>query len=223
MDGNEVHRWDYAGFPSELLDPAVTGSKLGHVLVQLSTDERQGAGIVPHMPAEFRNRTIGELDWDGKIVWQWGEQAPGGAARQHHDWFREAKGNTLVLANSFHPIPGFKLPGVLDDVIYEVTPDGKIVWRWAASEHLEEYGFTKDQLALVRASASPDYFHFNDMTPLGPNKWFDAGDKRFNPENILVHSRNANFIAIIDRKTGKIIWTLGPNFPKSDATPLQGA
>jgi hypothetical protein len=223
MDGNEVHRWDYAGFPSELLDPAVTGGKLGHVLVQLSTDERPGAGVVPHMPAEFRNRTIGELDWDGKTVWQWGEQAPGGAARQHHDWFREANGNTLILANSFHPIPGFKLPGILDDVIYEVTPAGDIAWRWAASEHLDEIGFTKDQLALVRASSSPDYFHFNDMTPLGPNKWFDAGDKRFDPENILVDSRNANFIAIIDRKTGKIVWTLGPNFPKSGATPLQGA
>ena len=29
MDGNEVHRWDYAGFPSEILDPAVTGGKRG--------------------------------------------------------------------------------------------------------------------------------------------------------------------------------------------------
>jgi hypothetical protein len=213
MNGHEVHRWEFAGFPSELLDPAVTGGKLGHVLVQLSTDERAGAGVVPNMPAEFRNRTIGELDWDGKTVWEWGEQAPGGAARQHHDWYRLANGNTLILANALHPIDGFKLPKILDDVIYEVTPDGKIAWQWAASDHIGEV-FSKEELALVHNPASPDYLHFNDMTPLGPNKWFDAGDKHFDPDNILIDSRNANFIAIIDRKTGKIVWQLGPDYPK---------
>ncbi len=223
MDGNEVHRWDYAGFPSLLLDPALTNGARGHVLVQLSTDERQGAGVVPHMPAEFRNRTIGELDWDGKTVWQWGEDAPGGAARQHHDWHRLANGDTLVLVNTLHPIPGFKLPKILDDVVYEVSPAGKIVWQWAASEHLDEIGFTDDQLKLVRASASPDYFHVNDMTPLGANRWFDAGDARFAPDNILIDSRNANFIAIIDKKTGKIVWTLGPNLPKANEAPLPRA
>jgi Arylsulfotransferase (ASST) len=223
MNGNEVHRWDFAGFPSELLDPAVTGRKLGHVLVQLATDERAGAGVVPNMPAEFRNRTIGELDWDGKTVWEWGEQAPGGAARQHHDWFRLANGNTLILANSLHPIEGFKLPKILDDVIYEVTPQGKIVWQWAASDHIGEI-FNAAELALVHNPASPDYLHFNDMTPLGPNKWFDAGDKRFDPDNILVDSRNANFIAIIDKKTGKIVWQLGPDYPHvPPGTPLPHA
>lgn len=213
MDGDVVHQWDYAGFPSEVLDPAVTGGKRGHVLVQLSTTEAAGAGIVPNMPAEFRNKTIGELDWDGKVVWSWGETAPGGAARQHHDWFREANGNTLVLANSFHPIPGFQLPNILDDVIYEVDPAGKIVWQWRASDHLDEIGFTPDELALLKKVETPDYLHVNDMTPLGPNKWFDAGDQRFAPDNILIDSRNANFIAIIDRKTGHIVWTLGPNLP----------
>jgi Arylsulfotransferase (ASST) len=212
MNGNEVHRWDFAGFPSVLLDPQLSGGQQGHVLVQLSTDERAGAGVVPNMPAEFRNRTVGELDWDGKTVWEWGEQAPNGAARQHHDWHRLANGNTLLLANSLHPVAGFKLPKILDDVIYEVAPEGRIVWQWAASEHLDEIGFTPEQLALVRASTSPDYFHVNDMTPLGPNRWFDSGDKRFDPENIMVDSRNANFIAIIDKKSGKIVWTLGPNF-----------
>jgi len=213
MDGDVVHQWDYAGFPSEILDPAVTGGQRGHVLVQLSTTDAAGAGVVPNMPAEFRNKTIAELDWDGKVVWQWGEQAPGGAARQHHDWYREANGNTLVLANSFHPIPGFKLPNVLDDVIYEVTKDGKVAWRWQASEHLDEIGFTPAQLALLRQVDTPDYLHVNNMTLVGPNKWFDAGDKRFAPDNILIDSRNANFIAIIDRKSGHIVWTLGPNFP----------
>ena len=182
------------------------------MLVQLSTLEGAGAGIVPNHPPEFRNKSIGELDWDGKTVWQWGKEAPGGTVRQHHDWFRQANGNTLVLANSFHPIPGFKLPNILDDVIYEVTPGGKIAWQWKASDHLNEIGWKAPELALLRQVGSPDYLHVNNMTELGPNKWFDAGDKRFAPDNILFDSRNANFIAIIDRKSGKIVWTLGPDF-----------
>jgi len=44
MSGAVVHQWDYAGFPSEILDPAVTGGKKGHLLVQLSTIEGGGAG-----------------------------------------------------------------------------------------------------------------------------------------------------------------------------------
>jgi hypothetical protein len=214
MDGNVVHQWNYAGFPSEILDPAVANGQRGHLLVQLSTIEGGGAGIVPNMPAEFRNKTIGELDWDGKTVWQWGADLAGGV-RQHHDWFREADGNTLVLANSFHPIAGFKLPDILDDVIEDVTPAGKIVWQWKASEHLNEIGFTPAELALLRKVQTPDYLHVNNMTLLGPNKWFDGGNKRFAPDNILFDSRNANFIAIIDRKSGHIVWTLGPDFPQT--------
>jgi hypothetical protein len=214
MDGNVVHQWNYAGFPSEIIDPQIAGGKRGHLLVQLSTLEGNGAGIVPNMPAEFRNKTIGELDWDGKAVWQWGANVAEGV-RQHHDWFREANGNTLVLANSFHPIPGFSLPNILDDVIYDVTPAGKITWQWKASEHLDEIGFTPAELALLRKVQTPDYLHVNNMTVLGPNQWFDAGDKRFAPDNILFDSRNANFIAIIERKSGHIVWTLGPDFPKA--------
>ena len=215
MDGHEVHSWNYAGFPSEILDPAVTRGAKGHVLVQLATDERPGAGVVPNMPAEFRNRTIGEIDWDGKTVWSWGDAAPGGAAHQHHDWYRLPNGNTLVLANALVAAPGFKIPKILDDVIYEVTPAGAVAWKWAASDHLDELGFTPAQLELLHNPPTPDYLHVNNMTALGPNRWFDAGDARFNPDNILIDSRNANFIIIIDKKTGKIVWRIGPNFPKA--------
>ena len=95
-------------------------------------------------------------------MWSWGgDQAPTGAARQHHDWKRLANGNTLVLANLPHPIEGFAQAKVLDDAIYEVTPKGEIVWRWLASEHLDELGFTPSNSLLVKAAASPDYLHIN--------------------------------------------------------------
>jgi arylsulfotransferase ASST len=221
MSGAEVHAWPQTGSPSEMLDPALTGAP-GHVLLQLSHSANSGTGYVPGAPVRI-NKTIGEVDWSGKVVWSWGEQAPGGAAQQHHDWNRTAAGDTLILANSVHPIKGFAAPQVYDDVIYQIGRDGRITWRWAASEHLEEFGFTPAQLALVKASESPDYLHLNNMSPLGPNRWFDAGDKRFAPDNILIDSRNANFIAIIEKATGRIVWRIGPNFPPPPPMPMPGA
>jgi hypothetical protein len=212
MDGNEVHRWEYAGFPSGLIDPALIGGKRGHVFVQLATISGADTSAAPGRPAIFRNKTVGELTWDGRTVWEWGGKAPEGAAQQHHDWARLSNGDTLILANLSHSIPGFTKQRLLDDVIYEINSAGAITWRWIAAEHLNEFGFTQAELKLVEDARNPDYLHINNMKPLGPNHWFDAGDKRFAPDNLIIDSRNANFIAIIDKKTGNVVWRLGPDY-----------
>jgi hypothetical protein len=97
MNGNEVHQWAQEGFPPVLLAPDQTGGARGHVLLQL--------GQLPGARAAgngLGNAPIGELDWDGKVVWRWGaaaqlayggadtstSAAPGGSAKQHHDWER---------------------------------------------------------------------------------------------------------------------------------------
>lgn len=213
LNGNSVHEWKDAGAFSTAIDPALVGGQRGHVLLTLSTIEGKGTDLVPGQVTARISQTIGELDWKGDPVWQFGAKAPDGLARQHHDWARLANGNTVVLSNLLHAVKGFKQPRLLDDVIYEVNPAGEIVWRWVASEHLEEFGFTPAQLKLVRASESADYLHLNNLKVVGPNRWFAAGDQRFAPDNLLIDSRNANFIAIIDRKTGKVVWSLGPNHP----------
>jgi hypothetical protein len=56
------------------------------------------------------------------------------------------------------------------------------------------------------------------MANLGANKWHAKGDARFHPDNIIISSREANLLAIIDRKSGKVVWTLGPDF-----APIAGA
>jgi hypothetical protein len=212
MNGNEVHRRTRRGFPSVLLDPAVAAGARGHLFVQLSALDPPSGGA-PAKQENFRNKAIGELDWDGRVVWQWGTEAPGGAARQHHDLHRLPNGDTLILANLEHPISGFSLPTITDDAIYQVSPRGETVWKWVASEHLEEFGFTARELQLVKATKNPDYLHINAMTPLGPNKWFTQGDQRFDPQNILLSSRNANFVVIVEKKTGRIVWRLGTDYP----------
>ena len=53
------------------------------------------------------------------------------------------------------------------------------------------------------------------MSTLGPNKWFEAGDARFHPDNIIIDGRETNIILILDKKTGKIVWQLGPDYDRS--------
>ncbi|ARN83384.1 ArsR family transcriptional regulator [Methylocystis bryophila] len=213
LNGNVAHEWKFTGQPSVFIDPALNGGARGHVFVTLESEEGKGTDLVPGRVLTRIVKTVGEVDWDGATVWRFGPTAPGGRAQQHHDIARLPNGNTLVLSNIVYPLPGFAAPQVLDDLAYEVNPEGEIVWTWAASDHIDEIGFTPEELKLVKGSKNADYLHVNNLKPVGPNHWFDEGDERFAPENLIFDSRNANFIAIIDRKTRKIVWTLGPHFP----------
>jgi hypothetical protein len=212
--GKVVHEWKYGGQPAVLIDPALVGGARGHVFVTLENEQGKGTDLVPGRGLTQTRKTVGELDWDGKVLWQFGAKAPNGRAEQHHDIARLPNGNSLVLANILHPRPGFAAAQSLDDVVYEVNPAGEVVWTWTASDHLDEIGFSPEELKLVKGTPSADYLHVNNLKPVGPNHWFDEGDQRFAPDNLIFDSRNANFIAIIDRQSGKIVWSLGPHFPE---------
>ncbi len=223
MNGHEVHRWPHPGLPGNVINPALIAGKRGHVLLQLS-DLPEG----PSNPGGiFSNRTIGELDWDGKVVWEWGEQAPGGAARQNHDWARLENGNTLLLSTVSRAVPGLGPIEIGDQAIYEVSPEGKLVWKWIAGDHLNEFGFPAAGLAYLRERIRRNgreiwgFLEINDMQVLGPNRWSDVGDQRFAPENIMIDSRKGNFVIIIEKRTGKVVWRLGPVFPGSEYSPDQ--
>jgi hypothetical protein len=217
MNGTEVKVWPYSGFPSEMIDPKVNGGKRGHIFAQT-----EGTG--GHGPAMFNNKTLAELDWNGKIVWEWGAKAPGGVANQNHDQHRLANGNTLLISKIVHPVPGFAAKEVNDQVIYEVTPAGEIVWKWLSSDHVGEMGFSDDALKLIKSGfsvsgARSGFLVLNDMEPLGPNRWHAAGDQRFHPDNIMIDSREGNFVAIIEKATGKIVWRIGPDYPGMHESP----
>ncbi|MFT8777980.1 MAG: aryl-sulfate sulfotransferase [Gluconacetobacter liquefaciens] len=215
MRGREVHRWAHAGLPGAMIDPALTGGQAGHVLLQSAAIEGESAGIM-------ENRTVAEFDWDGRPVWQWSGRDGTGGARQNHDWARLPNGNTVLLVALRHPVPQLDGHVVDDQAIQEVAPDGRVVWQWVAGEHLDEFGLSPAGLAYLKeetgAPGAPNpwgYLEINDMRPLGPNRWFDGGDRRFAPENIMIDSRKGNMVMIIARETGRVVWRLGPDFPGS--------
>src|ERR1700760_2901660 len=75
LDGHAVHEWHDTGSLSTLLDPALTAGRRGHVLVTLESVAGRGTELVPGQVAGKISKRIGELDWDGKTVWEFGKNA----------------------------------------------------------------------------------------------------------------------------------------------------
>src|ERR1051326_4344400 len=231
MNGNVVKQWDgyvnSAGGPARVLP--------GGVIVG-------AAGVNP--PRQESLELI-QRDFDGNVLWrfehneqiQTREGTTIWSLRQHHDWQRAdfpagyyspdstpgvQGSNTLVLTHTNHVRPEIAGNTMLeDDRLIEVSWDGKIVWEWTVSDHVDEFHLQKDaREAIASASGvnsargSFDWMHINSATYVGPNPWFDRGDKRFAPENIIVSSRESSIIAIVARD-GSLVWQLGPDYSAS--------
>ena len=202
----------------------------------------------PHQEA----RRLVQVDWDGNVVWAFdqGDRITDDKgvetwiARQHHDWQREGspvgyfapgalplvdRGRTLVLAHKNVTVPAITDKQLEDDRLVEVSWDGRVVWDWLASDHVDELGFSAEARAALRADPnwneerkSADWLHINAASYLGPNQWHDAGDGRFHPDNIMISSREANIIAIVERATGRIAWRMGPDYRDTPALATLG-
>ncbi|MFE6857570.1 aryl-sulfate sulfotransferase [Nocardia sp. NPDC057668] len=209
--GGVVHKqWPYAGVPPRIIDPALNNGRLGDIGIQLSGSGDSRGGI-------FANGTVGQLDWSGDTVWEWGSEAPGGAARQNHDWESLPNGNRLLLVTVPRVVPALGPAVVGDQGLFEVAPDGSIVWEWLAGDHLDELGFSAAGWEALRATVTRDpddpwgYLELNSAKSLGPNRWHrEHPGGVFHPDNILISSRKANIVALIDKATKSVVWQLGP-------------
>ena len=233
MNGREVHFWkDLQGFPNKLLS---NGDVLG------STGER------PMAFAFQDQLDVVQVDWDGNIIWKFdhleevqdGDAPKRWVARQHHDFQREGNpvgyyvpdmestidsGKTLVLCHSNRMDENISSAELLSDRIIEVDWEGNILWSWDIADHFDEIGFSDAAKETLRERPNvhkmikkTDWVHINCASYLGPNHWYDEGDERFNPDNIIFDSRAANFMAIIDHETGELVWKVGPDYSETEA------
>ncbi|WP_024800161.1 aryl-sulfate sulfotransferase [Nocardia sp. BMG51109] len=212
MNGTVQREWPFPGVPPRIIDPALNGGRLGDIGVQLSPGDDPRGGI-------YANRTVGQLSWSGETVWEWGDQAPGGAARQNHDWELLENGNRLLLVTLPRVVPALGDHVVGDQGLYEVTPDGRIAWEWRAGDHLEEMGFSEDGWKALRETVSRDpddpwgYLEINSAKTVGANRLHREDPASvFHPDNILISFRKANIVALIDKASGALVWRLGPYF-----------
>ncbi len=233
MNGSEIKLWKgFQGFPNKMLKG---GYVLGHTGLRSPKFGMQ----------DFRDLVQvdwdGNVVWkfnEYEYIEDAGEE-PQWMARVHHDYQREGnpvgyyvpgmeskvdQGNTMILGHKNLYCKKISEKRLLDDVIYEVNWEGEVIWEWVCSDHFDEYGFREDAKNILardpnmRANGGGmgDWMHINSMSLLGPNKWYDAGDKRFHPDNIIVDGRETNLIFIISKETGNVVWKVGPYY---DYTP----
>ncbi len=133
------------------------------------------------------------------------------------------RGKTLLLVHEDVHNPKISDQALLDDKLIEVSWEDEILWSWSTHEHFDELGFDDAAKAILfrdpglrklAGGSVGDWLHVNSASFIGPNRHFDEGDRRFHPDNIIWDSREANIIAITDRKTGNVAWRLGPHSPR---------
>ena len=202
MRGNIVHRW----VNDDGLGMGTTAIPLpnGNLLVRH-----------PRNYLEKGQEALAEIDWDGNVVWEFSHPDH---TQLHHDQRKLPNGNYLGLSYRLRNEPGIAPFDVKDDVIFEVTPTGQIIWEWSSIDHADQFGLDQEAWDLM---GDPDrfpyniklgdLFHTNSIQPLPENKFFDRGYDAFRPGNILVSQRNTNIIFIIDRATGDVVWKMGPD------------
>lgn len=105
---------------------------------------------------------------------------------------------------------------ILDNIIYEYDQNGNVLWSWSASEHLDQFNFSQIDLLNLRRNPiytkgfgdEHDWIHLNSVCAVGENKWYDNGDERFHPKNLICCSRNLSIVFIIEKQTGNIVFIL---------------
>lgn len=229
MNGTEVKLWKgLHGFPNKILPG---GYVMGHTGLRNNAYGMQDQ--IDLVQVDWNGNIVWKFN-QYEYIEDPGEK-PQWMARQHHDYQREGNpvgyyvpgmeprvdgGNTLILCHKNLKNPKISDKLLLDDTIIEVTWEGDIVWEWICSDHFDEYEFSEEAKNILcrdpnmrpAGGGMGDWMHINSMSVLGPNKWYDAGDERFHPDNIIWDGRETNIIAITDKKTGKIVWKIGPDY-----------
>ncbi|MEZ4753512.1 MAG: arylsulfotransferase family protein [Bdellovibrionota bacterium] len=163
----------------------------------------------------------------GKYNWE--SEAPYVA---HHDITRLENGNTLfpirtqleLLPEEIKDLPDVVSRKLRSDTLTEVSPDKQIVWQWKVEEHLDlsSCGKRKCKRSLGHKQFidnALDWTHVNTVRALPENKWFDQGDKRFKPGNIIFLPRNWSTAFIIDKESGEVVWEYSGDYKEGLILP----
>lgn len=204
MSGNVVHQWRLDAPRARMLPGCsilvLHGSKWGLQVEPWST----------------LRRSLREYGWDGEVLWEYKSENP-----IHHDVHLLPNGNLLFLERVEVPEeitrarvrdPERRTYRFRSDAIVEITRKGKEVWRWLAHEHLDlnscgRYDCEQEVRDVIASGKKQyDWSHANTVVPLPPNRWYESGDSRFRPGNLMIMIRDWSTVMIIDRLTNEVVW-----------------
>lgn len=203
MEGNVVHKWDTNYRPGLYAELLPNGNLLR-------------GGRLDDPPVKFGGRSglVQEIDWNGKVVWQYKNHSP--KSVHHHTFCRLPNGNTLVLSWEYKtyeeaiakgrdpytlPKEGYEFAGTVHkgiwpDYLEEVNPAGQVVWTWHAWDHV---GTGPNQLDInfclpkaAKYMANADWNHMNSIAYIPET------------DQIVLNSRNFGEFYLINHKTGAI-------------------
>lgn len=217
MNGNRnwVVIFDQDGVPLWWFSP-VTNTLGGQVLPNgnFQVPRGFGDGFGQDVRAVNEVRTLG-----GRLVRTLGTK---GTPTDGHEFVQLPNGNALVM--SYKPRLGANLSvlpikddyekkkaGALDGEIQEVTPSGKVVWRWNSGQHVPisdmpprwRERIAKNPHFDPEGNRRYDTFHLNSIEPWGKDQ-------------LVISTRHTDKVYGISRKTGEVLWTFGgTRTPKS--------
>jgi hypothetical protein len=176
-------------------------------------------GHLIYLTTEYR---AVEIDLLGNTIRSWyaanrpqgaDDGIPVDALTFHHELDLLPSGNLLVLGSQVREIQDFKpyrlmkregplsTARVMGDEIVEFAPDGTVVWRWNAFDHLPTervgYDLFPDYWVVRGFPDTWDWVHANGL-------FYDSRD-----DSILLSIRGQSAVVKIDHATGEIRWILG--------------
>ncbi|MCB0858609.1 MAG: aryl-sulfate sulfotransferase [Solirubrobacterales bacterium] len=80
-------------------------------------------------------------------------------------------------------------------LVQELTPRGRLVWKWRARAHIELAETGRWWKMILKRRQPLDYLHFNSAEPVGGS--------------MVMSFRHLDAVYKINRSTGEIIWKLG--------------
>lgn len=201
MNGEVVHQWNidterYKGF------------------IHRARMLTNGRLILLFGHADVESRVV-EFDWDGKETWSY---VPERFA--HHDLWPTDRGSVFLICTI--PLPDEYRARITDpvrrearvqgDELIEVSREKDVLWRWVQHEHLDvntcnPIPANQGWMGGADNNTITDWTHTNTIQELPENQWYDAGDKRFRPGNIMQSMRQLDTISIVDRKSGDVVWS----------------
>jgi hypothetical protein len=157
----------------------------------------------------FKGGAVVEVDWRGRTVWE--IRHPD----HHHDARKLRNGNVLLLCLRALPadlagrvrggLAGTEAEGLIyADYLLEMTTRGEVVWEWRSWEHLDPETFP-----VTPQDRRAEWTHGNTVAETADG-------------HVVVSFRNISTVVMIERATGKLVWTLGgpPLAQQHDPRPL---